>query len=92
MEAKAAAEMEALRRAAWEAQVDYERKQEAKRRQQREEEARRRMEVRRDSTGVRGGDMSSLEGRKARLGDETGRVGPPGCCAWERGGVATPGR
>ncbi|GIL92240.1 hypothetical protein Vretimale_18469 [Volvox reticuliferus] len=44
LEAKAAAEMEALRRAAWQAQVEYERKQEAKRRQQREEEAKRKKE------------------------------------------------
>ncbi|GLC46364.1 IQ motif and ankyrin repeat domain-containing protein 1 [Pleodorina starrii] len=44
MEAKAAAEMEQLRRAAWQAQVEYERKQEAKRRQQREEEAKRKKE------------------------------------------------
>ncbi|KAG2492307.1 hypothetical protein HYH03_009261 [Edaphochlamys debaryana] len=44
MEAKAAEEMEALRKAAWQAQVDYERRQEAKRRQAREEEAKRKKE------------------------------------------------
>ena len=43
--AQAEAEMEALRKAAWQAQVDYERKQEAKRRKKAEEEARKKKEV-----------------------------------------------
>lgn len=38
--------MEKLRAAAWQAQLELERRQEAKRRQQREEEARRKKEVR----------------------------------------------